>query len=450
MKKEKLSILLVEDDALTAQLNKRLLSDYGSVKIARCIEESHDLLRKHQFDIAFFDLNLYGELDGLKLLQLTKVMNVYSIVLSGETRQEILVESFKNGAKDFLSKPFSHEKLNSVLSRYNAFLKSTDIENLIELNYKTKSQKLKKELQKIKNLEFSEKPIFIEGETGTGKRVIAHLIKEVLGKQTFLEINCSQYSDELFASEIFGHVKGAFTGAEANKKGLLELANNGIIFLDEIHCLSIKSQRTLLKAIEEKEFYPVGSDKKIKSNFRVVSATCENIEFMISQGQFRQDLFARIGTFKISLLPLRERKEDIVELLEHFISLQPFRIVITKEAMDVLMNYSWPNNTREIQDLVENWIINGNRLINVDDLPVRIKNNLLESKSIIQDQMLDLIEEIGLKEFMSVFKKEIVNEMTKRHNGVMKHAAKVMGVSYTTLFDFMKKNKNKSIYLRGL
>jgi DNA-binding NtrC family response regulator len=449
MKKGELKILLVEDDALTAQVNKRLLRPHGHVSVAKSIKDAHNLMSQNCFDIGFFDLNLYGELDGLKLLKLAKLNNLYSVVLSGETKKEILEQSFINGAKDFLSKPFDNEKLESVLKRFYNFKKHTYFEKLINESFITKSTFITEELYKLKNITFSKRPVFISGETGTGKRVVAHIIKDILECDNFLEINCSQYTDELFASEILGHTKGAFTGASKDKKGILEKADGGVVFLDEIHALSPKAQKTLLKAIDEQEFYPVGSDIKVKSNFRVISATCENIHELISRGDFRQDLYARISTFSVSLLPLRERSEDINLLFEYFLSKQPFRILINDEASRILKNYDWPQNTREIQDLVENWIVQGHRLITPDVLPTHIKNNINPTETLIPEYYLDLVEEMGLKEFLTVFKKEVINGMLKRHRGVVKHASKAMGTSYPNLTNFLKNNSNKTFMTRS-
>ena len=262
-----------------------------------------------------------------------------------------------------------------------------------------------------------------------------------------MELNCSQFSDELIASELFGHKKGSFTGANENKIGLLEKADNGIIFLDEIHALSVRSQKTLLKAIEEKEFYPVGSNKPVKSNFRVISATCENIQELISSGKFRNDLFARISTFQINLLPLRERKEDIDLLFEYFISKYLVQVLITTEAKALLRNYSWPRNTREIQDLVENWIVNGQRLITPDVLPGHIKLNITQMNSFIPEAYFDFVEEHGLTEFLTFLKKEIAESMIKQNGGSMRQASKAMQVSHSNLSNFLKQNKSKNLYM---
>lgn len=441
----KLKILLIEDDPLTQRTSKRTLSQFGEVTIASTLFEGQALLANNNFDIGFFDLNLHGELHGLELIEIAKSKNLYSVVVSGESLDSTIKSAFEKGAKDYLLKPFTEEKLENVLASFKNSLKHDEAENLIRNFFITNSEKQIQELKKINNLRISEKPIFINGETGTGKRVVGHIIKTICNLNNFIEINCSQFSDELLASELFGHVKGAFTGANHDKEGLLSKANHGIIFLDEIHALSLRSQRTLLKAIEEKVYYPVGSTKPVASNFRILSATCENIQELIKQGQFRQDLYARISTFQINLMPLRERKEDIHLLIQHFISKHLVQIYIENDAKDLLSRYSWPRNTREIEDLVENWIVEGTRIISVENLPVHIRNNSPIESSFIPDLYFDMIEEHGLNDFLVYLKKEIVTGAIKRNGGSMRKTASQMGASYSSLSTFLKQNKELNL-----
>lgn len=447
---DEILILLVEDDLLTQRTSKRILSRYGQVTIAPTFQEAVTLLRSKSFDIAFFDLNLHGELDGLELIKMAKIIGLYSIVLSGEPREQILEMALRNGAQDFLSKPFSDGKLDQVLKRFFNNRKHIEFERIINKNFITKSANQIEELYKIKNLPISDKPVFIHGNTGTGKRVVAHSITEILGQTKFLELNCSQYSDELIASELFGHVKGAFTGATSDKEGLLLQANGGVILLDEIHALSLKAQKTLLKALEEKRFYPVGAVKPVESDFRLLSSTCEEIHQLIKDGKFREDLFARISTFQIRLLPLKERKEDIQLLLEHFISKHLVQIFITDDAKNLLNNYVWPRNTREIEDLVVNWIVEGKRLIEVETLPLHIKNNSPAMNKFIPDLYLDMVEEYGLNDFMTYLKKEIVTEVIKRNDNSIRKAASTMGSSYSNLAAFLRQNKEIDLNRRAI
>ncbi len=445
MKDLKIRILLVEDDPLTQRTSRRTLAQFGEVTIASTLFEGQQLLANQMFDIGFFDLNLNGELHGLDLIAIAKRKNLYSVVVSGESLDKTIKSAFEKGAKDYLLKPFTENKLEQVLTSYKNSLKHSESENLIRNFFITNSEKQIQELKKINNLRISDKPIFINGETGTGKRVVGHIIKTICKKDNFVEINCSQFTDDLLASELFGHKKGSFTGATQDKEGLLSKANNGIIFLDEIHSLSLRSQRTLLKAIEEKVFYPVGSTTPVTSNFRILAATCENIQDLIKQGLFRQDLFARISTFQICLLPLRERPEDIQLLIQHFISKHLVQIYIEDEAKNLLNRYSWPRNTREIEDLVENWIVDGTRIVNSEILPVHIRNNSPMDSNLIPDLYFDMIEEHGLNDFLVYLKKEIVTGAMKRNGGSMRKTASQIGASYSSLSTFLKQHKSLNL-----
>lgn len=436
-----LKILLVEDDLLTQRTSKRTLSQYGEVTIASTLFEGRRLIDQHSFDVGFFDLNLNGELHGLDLISYAKNKSLYSVVVSGESDDTTIRSAFEQGAKDYLLKPFTEDKLDQVMASFRNSLKNDESENLIKRHFTTRSERQINELKKINNLRISDKAIFINGETGTGKRVVGHIIKAACNQKNFVELNCSQFNDELLASELFGHVKGAFTGATQDKEGLLSKAHNGIIFLDEIHTLSLRSQRTLLKAIEEKTFYPVGGSKPVNSNFRILSATCENIHELIRQGAFRQDLFARISTFQIKLLPLRERTEDILPLIQYFISKHLVQIYIEDESKQLLERYAWPRNTREIEDLVENWVVEGTRIISPDSLPVHIRNNSPIDINFIPEVYFDMIEEHGLNDFLTYLKKEIVTGAIKRNGGSMRKTALEIGASYSSLSTFLKQHK---------
>ncbi len=432
-----LQILLVEDDLYTQSVSKRILSRFGKVEAASTKEEAQSLLKAKTYDVAFLDLNLHGKLDGLNLIKLTQDYKAYPVVVSGETDKAIIQKSLQTGARDYLLKPFDDQKLDSVIARYFLNKKELHLLQKIRKGFVTRNEKQATELSKIVNLSISDKPIFIDGETGTGKRVVAHIIKETLGCENFIEVNCSQFMGDTTRSELFGHKAGSFTGANQDKTGLLQKAHEGIIFLDEIHSLTLEVQRLLLKALEEKVFYPVGSNIPVKSDFRIMTATCEDIHALIAEGKFREDLFARISTFQIKLLPLRERPEDILPLFDHFMSKQPFQMLITEEAQEILKSYSWSRNTREVQDLLENWVVNGHRLITPELIPLRIRENRPSEKKVFNQQHLDLIEDIGLKDFMAHFKKELILEFMKRNNGSIRQAAKKLGIAPSTISELL-------------
>lgn len=432
-----LQILLVEDDLYTQSVSKRILSRFGKVEAASTKEEAQGLLKTKSYDVAFLDLNLHGKLDGINLIKLTQDSKAYPVVVSGETDRSIIQKSLQTGAKDYLLKPFDDQKLDSVIARYFLNKKELNLLHKIRKGFVTRNERQAAELSKIVNLSISDKPIFIDGETGTGKRVVAHLIKETLGCENFIEVNCSQFIGDTTRSELFGHKAGSFTGANNDKIGLLQKAHDGIIFLDEIHALPLEVQRLLLKALEEKVFYPVGSNIPVKSNFRIMAATCEDVHSLISQGKFREDLFARISTFQINLYPLRERPEDVMPLFDYFISKQPFQMLVTDEAQVILKSYSWPRNTREVQDLLENWVVNGHRLITPELIPVRIRENRPSENKIFSQHHIDLVEDIGLKDFMSHFKKELIQEFVKRNNGSIGQAAKKLGIAPSTISELL-------------
>ena len=436
MEKE-LQILLVEDDLYTQNVSKRILSRFGKVEAASTKEEAQGLLKSKTYDVAFLDLNLHGKLDGLNLIRLTQDYKTYPVVVSGEADKAIIQKSLQSGAKDYLLKPFDDHKLDSVIARYFLNKKELGLLKKLRKSFITRNEKQAAELSKIVNLSISDKPIFIDGETGTGKRVVAHLIKETLICENFIEVNCSQFIGDTTRSELFGHKAGSFTGATSDKIGLLQKAHGGIIFLDEIHALPIEVQRLLLKALEEKVFYPVGSNIPVKSDFRIMAATCENIHALIAEGRFREDLFARISTFQIKLLSLRDRPEDIIPLFDHFIAKQPFQMLITEEAQKILKAYSWPRNTREVQDLLENWVVNGHRLITPELIPSRIRENRPAESKLFNQQHLDLIEDLGLKDFMNCFKKELIQEFVKRNNGSIRQAAKKMSIAPSTISELL-------------
>lgn len=437
METKPLSILLVEDDPFSQKISRQLLSRFGNVSLAADISSANEIIKIRKFDVAFLDLRLDGELDGLELIKVSINQNIYPIVVSGESDKKIISQALKNGAKDYLLKPFTDHQLDSVIQRYWIGINLKESLNSIKKKFITKSSEQINELAKIPNLISSSKPIFIEGETGTGKRVIAHLIKEALGCQNFIEVNCSQFSGETAKSELFGHKAGSFTDAKTDKIGLLQKANKGILYLDEIHALSMDTQKLLLKAVEEGSFYPVGSSVPVHSEVRIISATCEDINTLVSKRLFRQDLLARISTFRIRALPLRTRREDIIPLFNHFISKKPFQIIIDEQCESILRSYDWSNNTREIEDLVENWSTHGVRLITPENLTIEMVDRSSKKKNVFTSDQLDLIKELGLKNFISLFKKEVTQEVVQNNGGSVVEASKCLRIGLTTAYEIL-------------
>src|ERR1700693_5813511 len=225
-------------------------------------------------------------------------------------------------------------------------------------------------------------PVLLLGETGTGKEVVARSIHGINPVGPFVTIDCSSLVGPLMESELFGHVKGAFTGAAATKTGLIEAANGGTAFFDEIGELPLDLQAKLLRVLQEKEFRPVGSLTTRRSDFRIIAATNRDLAKEVEKGTFRRDLFFRLNVINIRLSPLRERKEDIPELINHFLTRVGGNYTVTAEAMEAMLSYDWPGNVRELENCIQHMVaINSGPLLHVADLPSNLQNHLLQKKT---------------------------------------------------------------------
>lgn len=225
-------------------------------------------------------------------------------------------------------------------------------------------------------------PALLLGETGTGKEVVARQIHQIGGQEPFVTIDCSSMVGPLMESELFGHVKGSFTGAAATKTGLIEAANGGTAFFDEIGELPLDLQAKLLRVLQEKEFRPVGSLTTRRSDFRIIAATNRDLAKEVEKGTFRRDLFFRLNVISIRLAPLRERKEDIPELVNHFLARVGGNYTLTAEALEAMLSYDWPGNVRELENCIQHMVaINSGPLLHVADLPSNLQNHLLQKKT---------------------------------------------------------------------
>jgi DNA-binding NtrC family response regulator len=397
----KLKILIVEDDQLSRLSLRSRLETKGDILEASSAKVAKSILEKHTFDIAFVDLDLEHELAGLEIIKCLKDKSTYLVVLSGRKDDLIIEKAYELGCNDYLAKPFTKSSLELIFKKH--LTTTNKAQSLRELKdiFLTNDNSLIKELEIIDQALLSQRPILISGESGTGKTFLAKFIhqlsQKVLGKKSaFIHLNCAEISENLIDSELFGYEKGAFTGAQKSKKGMLELADGGILFLDEIATLPLSIQKKLLKAIEEKSFYPLGSEKMIHSNFRLITATCENLQEKISKGEFRADFFFRIEGFNVSLKSLRERKDDINGLIQFFIKKGERLIVFDSQAKLMMNTYKWPGNVRELERTIEILQTREKGIVTAVDL-----ENLF-SKPLATTSLIDLeyIKEIGLKNYV--------------------------------------------------
>lgn len=443
-----MKILIVEDNKLARLTLIGLLRGHEIVE-ATTFSEAEAKLKNEKFELALLDIDLDIKEAGLKLAKSCKKIGLYAIMTTGHIEDEIIEKAYQYGCQDYLVKPISKEALNLTLDRFNSFGSEKRINDLINKNYITNHAPTLKELDLVKRVSLSDKPILINGASGTGKSILAKLIKEAcrIPDEQYVELNCAQFSDGLIESELFGHVKGSFTGATENKVGLLQKANNGLIFLDEIHSLSKSAQQKLMKAIEEKTFYPVGSNQIIKSNFRVVCATCDNLLELVEEKKFRPDFYARISHLQIQLYPLKERKEDIIPLIEYYNSKYLRKISIPDVVKKELQKLEWRNNARDIEALVDYWHINSLGVIKTSDIPESFYLQKLEFKKSLSKQEMKRITEVGLKDYISELKVQIIEQFLDKNENNKSETAKDLKVTDYYVSYALKRNQATDLML---
>ncbi len=443
MKMNPTSILIVDDDELYRAQIQLILKDYGQLTLCKNQKEAFEALDNQHFDLAIVDLNLPDELAGFKVLAKAKLKNTHVIILSSEDCEEIFEDAYNLGCEHFLSKHNFHHSLKESVERFIKNDKNKLLENFIENEYFTQDTELISSIQELTKLNLKKINVFLSGPTGCGKTFLAKFIHTLShGEESpFIHLNCSEMSENLLESELFGHIKGAFTGASENKKGKLQLAHNGTLFLDEVTTMSVPMQQKLLKAIEEKEFYPVGSSKSVRSNFTVVCATCEDIFLKVQKELFRKDLFFRINGHHIEMKSLVHRKGDIQHIIKKWLKSSPRKFVIKNSAFTALEDYSWPGNIRELKKIFTIMQHSENGIIEAANLPLYIQNNMayFESESYaLTETQKQFIQKNGLRKFISEIEKQIVNELYQKNNGKVTKCIKELKISNSAFYRILE------------
>ena len=437
-------ILVADDELSMREFLKILLTKEGhEVICAADGEEALSLFQAHPCDLLVSDIKM-AKVDGLELLRKVKEFrpNMAVVMITAYGSPEDAIAAMKAGAYDYLTKPFKLKEIKSVIR--NALSKpiGKDMEEApagIFNNLVSHSPEMLKIFNLIKQVGATKTNVLISGESGTGKELVARAIHQISPRngKPFVTINCSAIPENLMESELFGYVKGAFTGAVTNKKGLFETAHGGTVFLDEIGDLSPLLQVKLLRVIQEREFIPVGDIQTVSVDVRLISATNKDLEQEIIQGRFREDFFYRLNVVHIHLPPLRERREDIPLLAQYFLEKYSRELgkdirSISSYALDVLMKYNFPGNVRELENIIERSVALENSNIVLPDSLVLSEHKREGRKTELPSFHLTSAG-MDLEKELSELEKELLQHALQLSNGVIKKAAELLNLSFRSM-----------------
>lgn len=446
-------IVIVEDnETMRLAMCETLRRDGYLIKDFSNPEDAVKHFKEFKNPLVISDLRMEN-LNGIEVLKKVKEINPHSevIIVSAYGSIDTAVDAMHSGAADFITKPFSNEELRvrvkkifekidqtlklDKLEQHNTYLNEELSEAYPEII--GQSEKMKEVFSLIEKVAAGDSTILIEGESGTGKELVARAIHKQSDrmKNPFVRVNCGALNDNLLESELFGHEKGSFTGALKQRKGRFELAENGTLFLDEIGDISSAMQVKLLRVIQEKEFERVGGEDTLKSNVRVISATNKDLFKSIEENGFREDLYYRLSVIPIKLPALRERKDDIKLLVQHFLkklSNNKHNYKMDSQTVDALTKYSWPGNIRELENLIERiCVISDNDSISLETVVRALGNNPTSITSNLDGLPLD--------DALASFEKNLLKHAMKQANGIKNRAAKLLGIRTSTLYYKLEK-----------
>ena len=442
----KQKVLVVEDEELMRTILRTLLEGEGyAVFTADSAEAAVRIFPDHDIAVTVTDIKMAG-MDGLALLDQIKAIdeNAIVIIMTAFSSVDSAIAALRKGAYDYVTKPFVNEDLlqrvrNAVRNR-TLFAENRALRRELNRQYNFPeiigtSEKMQRVFELVAKVADTNSNVLILGESGTGKELIARSLhfNSSRSAKPFLAVNCGALPESLLESELFGHTKGAFTGAVADKKGLFRSAEGGTLFLDEIGEMPLPLQVRLLRALQEHEVTPVGSSQPLKFDARIIAATNRDLAKEVENGSFREDLFYRLNVIEISLPALRERSDDIHALVRHFIAMaagaQSSVIKpITEEALGALRSYAWPGNVREIENSIERAFILSGDEIGLADLPPKVRESSANSTTVSHEA--DSLEAVERRH---------INEILRTTNGDKVAAARKLGIDLSTLYRKLRK-----------
>jgi DNA-binding NtrC family response regulator len=441
-----LRIMVVDDELIVRESLKGWLEKFGyGVETAADAQEALKELEREGYDLLFVDIKMPG-MDGIELLKRVKEdqPDVIVVMITAHGSIESAIEAMKAGASDYLMKPFDPEDLELLIEKLVQMKRLVDQNRWLRESFEGKSrfqdligqsEAMQQVFRLIEDVAPSETPILIVGETGTGKELVAKAIHALSPRRSapFVAVNCGAFTETLLESTLFGHEKGAFTGAHHMQKGRLEMADGGTVFLDEVGEISPKMQVDLLRVLEEKTFYRLGNPKPLTADFRLVSATHRDLEEAVEKESFRQDFYYRINVITIPVPPLRERMGDIELLAHHFLEQYSRELNkdvggISKEALNILTRYDWPGNVRELENVIERAVVIGK------------KTRIMPSDLPFQDRGVPYKPVAGSLEEME---KNHISEMLRACAWNIARTASSLGINRTTLYKKIKKYELK-------
>jgi DNA-binding NtrC family response regulator len=441
-------ILVVDDEEVMCDsLAAWLREDGYSVDTASSGREALDKARGRNYAIYFVDLKMPGGMDGIEtMIELRKLHSDASvIIITAYATVDTAISAMKEGAQEYIVKPCNPAEISLIVSRIIK-VKNLQRENVIlrkkltkQYNFRdivSKNARMHEILQLCADISSLRSTVLVRGESGSGKELIARAIHYSGDRATrpFVCVSCAALAETLLESELFGYEKGAFTGADKQKKGKFEIADGGTIFLDEIGDISPKLQGDLLRVLQERSFYRLGGTEEVQVDARVIAATHKNLQAMVQDGQFREDLYYRLNVIEIRIPPLRERREDIPLLANHFLERLAHELTkdvsgISQSAMKVLVDYDWPGNVRELENAIERAIVTArDRVLGDDDFRF-LGASAAQRRSWTPPANLTLQD----------LEREAITAAIQRTDGNIKEAAAALGIDRSTLYDKIKR-----------